>query len=88
MGAQFDHITYSSEVSLTLIVDDIARQRRSSTFQAAANAAPMDIVGWLNALQRQSASLVHSRASREHLEAWLEAVDQLTAVEEPALLAP
>jgi hypothetical protein len=74
MGALVDQITYSSEVSLTLIVDDITRQRRDAPFYP--KASPLDLVSWLNALQRQSAPLVHSTASREHLEAWLEEVDQ------------
>ena len=74
MGAHVDRITYSSEVSLTLIVDDITRQRRDAPFYP--KAGPLDLVSWLNALQRQAAPLVHSAASREHLEAWLEEVDQ------------
>jgi hypothetical protein len=73
MGAQFEQITYSSELSLTLIVDDIARRRRES--KAASSGEPMDVGNWLNALQHQSAPLVHSRASREHLEAWLAEVE-------------
>lgn len=73
MGAQFEQITYSSELSLTLIVDDIARRRRETTAVSAGE--PMDIDSWLNALQRQSAPLVSS-ASREHLEAWLEEVEK------------
>ena len=89
MGAQFEQITYSSEVSLTLIVDDVARQRRELTRVVEA-AAPLDLVSWLNALQRQSAPMVHSRASREHLEAWLDEVDRLLIEEAPVagLLAP
>ena len=74
MGAQFEQVTYSSEVSLTLIVDDITRQRRDAPFYP--KASPLDLVSWLNALQRQSAPLVHSTTSREHLEAWLEEVDK------------
>jgi hypothetical protein len=75
MGAQFENITYSSEVSLTLIVDDVARRRGlAGTVQ---NASPMDLTSWLNALQLQSAPMLHSRASREHLEAWLDEVDRL-----------
>ena len=89
MGAQFEQITYSSEVSLTLIVDDVARQRRELTRVVEA-AGPLDLVSWLNALQRQSAPMVHSRASREHLEAWLDEVDRLLIEEAPVagLLAP
>ena len=88
MGAQFEQITYSSEISLTLVVDDIARQRRDVPRTTVD--APLDLVSWLNALQRQSAPLVHSRASREHLEAWLEEVDRLTGGDAPVagLLAP
>jgi hypothetical protein len=77
MGAQFEQITFSSEMSLTLIVDDIARRRRETN---AASMEPMDIDSWLNALQRQSAPLVSS-ASRDHLEAWLAEVDKQFAAE-------
>jgi len=91
MGAQFDNITYASEVSLTLIVDDVARQRREAA-RVVESATPMDLHSWLNALQMQATPMVHSRASREHLEAWMDEVDRLlTAGEgaEPAgLLAP
>jgi hypothetical protein len=73
MGAQFEQITFSSEMSLTLIVDDIARRRRETN--AASSLEPMDIDSWLNALQRQAAPLVSS-ASRDHLEAWLEEVEK------------
>jgi hypothetical protein len=79
MGAQFEHLTYSSEVSLTLIIDDALRQRRAAAFQS--KAEPMELLSWLNALQRQSAPLIHSRSARDHLEEWLEAVDQHTAAE-------
>lgn len=74
MGAHCEHITYSSEISLTLIVDDIARQRREGT--SPSKTGPMDLLSWLNALQRQSAPLLHSKAARENLEAWLEEVQQ------------
>jgi hypothetical protein len=91
MGAHFDNITYTSEVSLTLIVDDVARQRREAA-RAADQATPMDLHSWLNALQMQSAPMVHSRASREHLEAWMDEVDRMLAAGEDAepagLLAP
>ena len=89
MGLHFEQLTYSSEVSLTLIVDDITRQRRDAPFYP--KAGPLDLVSWLNALQRQSAPLVHSASSREHLEAWLEEVDKhITSTDAPiaGLLAP
>ena len=80
MGAQFEQITYSAEVSLTLLVDDITRQRRDALFTS--EAGPADLSNWLNALQRQAAPLVHSKASREHLEAWLDAVQQHFTLED------
>lgn len=86
MGAQFEQITFSSEISLTLIVDDIARQRRDA-LRVVSSQEPMDLVSWINALQRQSAPMVHSRAAREHLEVWLEEVQQhIEADEAPAAL--
>jgi hypothetical protein len=85
MGAQFENITYSSEVSLTLLVDDVARRRGLAG--SVQNASPMDLTSWLNALQLQSAPMLHSRASREHLEAWLDEVDRLLVEEKvPAAL--
>ena len=91
MGALFENITYASEVSLTLIVDDVTRQRRELT-RVVDKATPMDLGNWLNALQRQSAPMLHSRTSRDHLEAWLDEVDRLLLVEEETtvvgLLAP
>ncbi len=84
MGAQFEHVTYSPEVSLTLIVDDITRQRRDAPFKA----GPLDLMSWLNALQRQSAPLVHSQASRENLEAWLDMVEQDEALALPLAGVP
>lgn len=76
MGAQFEQLTYTSEVSLTLIVDDIARQRRDAASPSYADAGPMDLSSWLNALQRQTAPLVHSQAARDNLEAWLDEVQR------------
>ena len=73
MGVLFDTITYASEVSLTLIVDDVARARRSGPIESVSG--PMDLSSWLNALQRQTAPLVHSKSSRANLEAWLDAVE-------------
>ncbi len=90
MGAQFEHITYSSEVSLTLIVDDITRERRDVPVASAAG--PADLSNWLNALQRQTAPLIHSKASRKNLEAWLDAVQRHFSLDDdpapslPALL--
>jgi hypothetical protein len=74
MGAQFDYVTYSPEVSLTLIVDDLTRHRQDAPFYP--KAGPLDLLSWLNALHRQSAPLVQSQSSRENLEAWLDAVQE------------
>ncbi len=85
MGIQFETVTTLPEVSLTLIVDDIMRQR---TMPARTMTAPLDLSTWLNALQRQTQPLVQSKALRENLEAWLDAVDaELPASETPALPA-
>ncbi len=73
MGAQFEQLTYSSEVSLTLIVDDTLRQRRFAAVQP--KAEPMELSSWLNALQRQSAPLLQSTSARDHLEEWLKAIE-------------
>lgn len=87
MGAQFEHITYASEVSLTLIVDDTLRRCRQSL--KSVQAEPMDLVAWLNALQRQSAPLIHSKAARLQLEAWLDDVDQhITTEAQPIVSLP
>jgi len=89
MGAQFEHLTYSSEVSLTLIVDDTTRQRRAAMSSAQPKVEPMELLSWLNALQRQSAPLIHSRTSRDHLEEWLNAVeDQFPAADAPVATLP
>jgi len=86
MGIQFETVTTLPEVSLTLIVDDIMRQR---TMPARTMAEPLDLSTWLNALQRQTQPLVQSKALRENLEAWLDLVDaELPAPETPALPAP
>ena len=79
MGAQFESITYSPEISLTLIVDDIMSRRSQK-----AAAEPQDLMSWLNALQRQNTPLVQSSAARENLEAWLEAVDEHFALPAPS----
>jgi hypothetical protein len=76
MGAQFENVTYSPEISLTLVVDDIMRRR---SLKAVA-AEPQDLMSWLNALQRQAVPLVQSGAARANLEAWLEAVDEHLAL--------
>jgi hypothetical protein len=87
MGIQFETVTTLPEVSLTLIVDDILRQRHEASLYP--KAAPLDLTNWLNALQRQAQPLVHSKALRENLEAWLDAVDaELPASETPALPTP
>ena len=75
MGAQFEHLTYSSEVSLTLIVDDTLRQRRAAMSSAQPKVEPMELLSWLNALQRQSAPLLQSANARDHLEEWLKAIE-------------
>jgi hypothetical protein len=85
MGAQFDYVTYSPEVSLTLIVDDLTRHRQDAAFYP--KSGPVDILAWLNALQRQAAPLVQSKSSRENLEAWLDAVQEhFPAEDAPAQL--
>ncbi len=73
MGAQFDKLTLSPELSLTLIVDDIARQM--SAVPTDLTQGPLDLDSWLNALQRQSTQLLQSKSARADLEAWLAAVD-------------
>jgi len=77
MGHQFDRVAYSSESSLTLIIDDLLRQRQAGLGRVAETTP--EVEDWINALQRQSSSLLHSKAGRENLEAWLEQVEQLTA---------
>jgi len=74
MGVQFEPITYSSENSLTLIVDDIVRQRRDGIVSTAE--AQADMESWLNALHRQAAPLIYSKSGHANLEAWLAAVEQ------------
>jgi hypothetical protein len=80
MGAQFDKLTLSPELSLTLIVDDITRQ--ISAAPTYLTQGPLDLDGWLNALQRQSTPLLQSENARADLEAWLAAVDLEFPVEE------
>ncbi len=72
MGVQFERLTYASENSLTLIIDDLMRQRA----QGPAKAAAVDMESWLNALQRQSRPLLQSETGRASLEAWLDLVEQ------------
>ena len=72
MGVQFETVAYSAESSLTLIVDDLARQRIVGPF-----AIPLeqDMESWLNAFQRQSMPLIYSPQGKANLEAWLAAVE-------------
>lgn len=72
MGVQFETIAYSAENSLTLIVDDIARQRRDGSLLSPIN---QDLESWLNAFQRQTLPLIYSKQGQANLEAWLAAVD-------------
>ncbi len=74
MGVLLERVTYASENSLTLIVDDIMRQHRNG-FSAPA-AAQGDMESWLNALQRQATPLISSKAGQADLEAWLDAVQK------------
>lgn len=69
---QIDTVAYSTETSLTLIVDDLAKQRIVGPL-----AIPLeqDLESWLNAFQRQSLPLVYSRQGQANLEAWLAAVE-------------
>jgi hypothetical protein len=71
MGVQFESITVAPGNSLTLIVDDVMRERRNTGVPA----EPVDFEAWLNALQRQSGPLLQTSSARMKLEAWLEAVD-------------
>jgi hypothetical protein len=75
MGAQFGThaVSHAAEMSLTLIVDDIARANAGGLL--APKVGALDLDNWLNVLQQQSVPLVQSKALRENLEAWLEAVD-------------
>ena len=75
MGAQFGShaASYAAEMSLTLIVDDIARANAGGLL--APIEGTLDLDNWLNALQQQSVPLVQSKALRANLDAWLEAVD-------------
>lgn len=69
---QIDTVAYSTETSLTLIVDDLTKQRIVGPL-----AIPLeqDLESWLNAFQRQSLPLVYSRQGQANLEAWLAAVE-------------
>ncbi len=75
MGAQFGThaVSHAAEMSLTLIVDDIARANAGGLL--APKEGALDLDNWLNVLQQQSAPLIQSKALRENLEAWLDAVD-------------
>jgi len=74
MGLQFDRVAYSSDSSLTLLVDDFARERGPTPM---ALDASIDLQDWYNALLLQSAPLIHSTTGRANLEAWLEQVQAL-----------
>lgn len=76
MGHQFERLSYSSESSLTLLIDDLARERKSAFFKVSDTAPEME--NWLNALLLQSAPLLHSKAGRENLEAWLEQAEKFS----------
>jgi hypothetical protein len=73
MNVAFDTISYAAESSLTLIVDDIARQR----IAGGPLVVPLeqDLESWLNAFQRQSLPLIYSKQGQANLEAWLAAVE-------------
>jgi hypothetical protein len=71
MGVQFETVAYSAENSLTLIVDDIARQRGTAQMLPPID---QDLEAWLNAFQRQGQALLTPQG-QENLEAWLQAVD-------------
>lgn len=77
MGVQFEHVAYSSPTSLTLIVDDITRHRDAVSKALRTDHADME--DWLNALRRQSAPLISSKAGKADLAAWLEAAENATA---------
>jgi hypothetical protein len=68
-----EDILHSSESSLTLIVDDLTRQRRDAAIYPDSETPDLD--GWLNALQRQARPLINSPKGLANLEAWLDAVD-------------
>jgi hypothetical protein len=73
MGLQFERLTYTPQFSLTQIVDDTAYLRRDGYVSAAGGT--VDLEAWINAVQRQSTTLIHSAAHRADLEAWLEAAE-------------
>ncbi|MSO97532.1 MAG: hypothetical protein EXR11_04835 [Rhodospirillaceae bacterium] len=81
MSPSVEKIAQASGSSLTLIVDDLARQRRDAAIYPDSETPDLD--DWLNALQRQATPLVHSRKGLANLEAWLEAVDLDTATPVP-----
>jgi|GEM_PF-5395863 len=73
MNIAFDAVSYAAESSLTLIVDDISRRRVAG----GPLSVPLeqDLESWLNAFQRQSLPLIHSKQGLANLEAWLAAVE-------------
>jgi hypothetical protein len=77
MGVQFDTVAYAAESSLTLIVDDIARQRIAG---AMAPQTEQDLESWLNAFQRQAMPLLYTKQGQDNLEAWLAAVESDSAL--------
>lgn len=77
MGVQFETVAYAAESSLTLIVDDIARQRIAGPMVLSAE---QDLESWLNAFQRQAMPLIYTKQGQENLEAWLAAVESDSAV--------
>jgi hypothetical protein len=73
---QADTVAYTAESSLTLIVDDLARQRIVGPLVIPLE---QDLESWLNAFQRQSLPLIYSRQGQANLEAWLAAVENAAA---------
>ena len=81
MGLQFEQITFSPQFSLTQIVEDTAFLRREGSVRPASG--EIDLVAWLNAVQRQSTPLIQSRARRADLEAWLAAAESASGGASP-----
>jgi hypothetical protein len=73
MGLQFERLTHAPQFSLTQIVDDTAYLRRDG--YVSASSGTVDLEAWINAVQRQSTTLIHSAARRADLEAWLAAAE-------------
>jgi len=81
MGLQFERLTHAPQFSLTQIVDDTAYLRREG--YVATSKGAVDLESWINAVQLQSTTLIHSSARRADLEAWLAAADLIMG-ESPA----